>query len=176
MAKNELNFFKSQLEEKEKYITELQNELTSLKSQNYENTVKLEENRVLQERELNHTSARELEKYKLEYENINSQKQEIETNFYLLQKENIDMRNRNTNLLKQKDDHQMLTQKLLDHLKDKIIEKHESNCALKEMCSSLTQNMNQMQNEHNNMRSVVESLQQLENAMKYATNFKCKSC
>jgi ribosomal 50S subunit-associated protein YjgA (DUF615 family) len=65
--------------------------------------------------------------YKLDLEHTTAKKKEIEFHMKALQKENIEVINSNSNLLKQKQENKVLTKKLLENLKNKLIEKHESN-------------------------------------------------
>jgi hypothetical protein len=68
-----------------------------------------------------------MERVKTSYDSITSQKQEVEINYKQLQKENINLMNKNTSLVNKSNECQILTRKLLDDLKNRLIEKHESN-------------------------------------------------
>jgi len=65
-----------------------------------------------------------------------------------------------------------LTSKLLDHLKTKLIEKHESNCALKEMCSTMTQNFTELESAHAQTKAEIEAYQELERAYENCSSLK----
>ena len=64
----------------------------------------------------------------------------------------------------------------MEHLKHKIIEKHEANCALKEACYTLKVNASNLENENSAAKNELEGMQEIERAIQGASYMKCKSC
>lgn len=124
LSENEVVHLKTIVDDKTKIMSELQSKVKQLET---ENSIKINTDNVLKEKQLSEYTNKQVEKYKLDYENLSSVNCELEANYFSLQKENIEVRNRNTDLVKQKENEKVLTKKLLEHLKNKIIEKHESN-------------------------------------------------
>jgi chromosome segregation ATPase len=127
LAENEVKFLKEQLDTKDDRIEELESQVESLKDMNEDLQNELYNTQSLREHDLNKHREKELEKYKIEYEHVSKQKENIEVNLFSLKKENIGILNKNSALVEQKNTNQVLTNKLLENLKCKLIEKHESN-------------------------------------------------
>lgn len=123
LLQNEIQFLKQQFEShkdlQEKYDL-LKQEKTQLQSQ-------LREILLLKEKQQSMKNDDEVSQCKLDLEHANAKKKEFEIHMKALQKENIEVINSNSSLLKQKQENKILTQKLLENLKHKLIEKHESN-------------------------------------------------
>lgn len=76
----------------------------------------------------------------------------------------------------EKQQNKKLTNKLLDHLKHKLIEKHESNWTLKNMWSTMEENFTQMQTEQTQLKSQIEAYKRFEAAFEGWVSLKCKTC
>ncbi|CAI2381661.1 unnamed protein product [Moneuplotes crassus] len=183
MAENEAKFLREQVSLKDVKIKDLQDSIMALKGRNQQPVIEVKEVPVLQEQTENDERDKQIEQYKLDLRHLNKIKENMEVTCQSLQKENIQILDENTdlskthrNLVDEKQENKKLTKKLLDHLKNKLIEKHESNCALKTMCSTMEESYAQIQADHNRMKEQIESYKRIEAAFEGCTSFKCKSC
>jgi hypothetical protein len=123
-AENEVEFLKKQLDKKDDKIDDLETHVDSLTDTNDELQRELSRTQTLNDHDMN---VKEVEKFKLDFDHVSKQKENIEVNFLSLKKENIGILNKNSMLVEQKNMNHVLTNKLLENLKSKLIEKHESN-------------------------------------------------
>ena len=102
LADNEIGFLREQLNEKDERIDQLTDIIDKLKSENDLKEQQVQEVIVLQEQNNNDNNSKdkEIEKYKLDYEHMNTLKENMEVNYQSLQKENINIINKNTEINK----------------------------------------------------------------------------
>ena len=100
LAENEVRFLRDQIDDKEDKIDQLNDKIIAVKNENNEKEEHLKELNILQEKNANENKNKEIEKYKLDYDHICKLKENIEINYQSLQKENIEVINKNSELSK----------------------------------------------------------------------------
>ena len=131
---------------------------------------------TLKERDLNLSNIKKIGQYKLDIENLENEKQKIELNYNILQNENMIKQNNNDKFVLEKQQNKLLTNKLLDTLRLKLMEKHHSGKILKSSFDNLQATANMLTTENEELKSALEGFQEIDRAIQGASSMKCKSC
>jgi chromosome segregation ATPase len=154
LLENEVEQLKSELEISSDDILELRERI--------ENT---REDFTLKERDLNLNNIEKVGKYKTDLQNLNKENNNLST-----QNQKLEIHKIKT------DENTILVQKLLDQLKYRLCKKHSTNKTLQSKMDSLITQSQTLTGENQELKSALESFQEIERAIQGASSLKCKTC
>lgn len=172
LLENDKIYMQEKLDSANQTIAQLKSEIEALKSEHERETQQKDYDYSLKERDINLNNIKKIGKYKTDIENLASEKQKLEMNYHVLQNENNNFLNENNRFAYEKQENQILTNRLLEHLKTKIIEKHRSNQSLQSNLDELQNSFQIISTENEELKSALESFQEIERAIQTAVSLK----